>query len=327
MRLAKALLVILVMGAGQAHGSWHETSDAVYPSRGRNLAKQRPISLRHLSSAMAKKWDDLAARYPRMMPQVHVYARNHVAALEDEDMAELETTRSEGKSYAIVDAAAKRFAATQGVPKGLWSFLASDMAFMSLRNSLVYRVETLCAPTTKHLELTSFNEADLKQLLRNLLYVHEDFCAGTVPRRHFLERFLVEKSYDNTAEALLKGRVRDEVLVRVPLSLKLRATSLASKDLDLQGILTHLAPVEEPRALAILSFLRAYPECAIVFWTVSRGFSDNYIAWLAKRPVWGQDLPLLFARGELSKKQRRDLLAQVPYDARAKFLMLKIPSS
>ncbi|MBA4118482.1 MAG: hypothetical protein C0514_06285 [Candidatus Puniceispirillum sp.] len=186
---------------------------------------------------------------------------------------------------------------------------------MSLRESLLYHVGTLCGPIIRHYELTSFDEAGLKELLTNLLYVHEDFCEGTVPRRHFLEAFLVEKSYADAADALLKGRVRDEVLARVPLSLKLRATSLASKDLDLQG------------ALAVLSFLRTYPESAIAFWAVSRGFSNNYIAWLAKRPEWGQDLPILFAWGELSKKQRRDLLAQGPYDARAKFLILKIPPS
>ncbi|MBA4118483.1 MAG: hypothetical protein C0514_06290 [Candidatus Puniceispirillum sp.] len=117
--MAKALLVILGVCSGQVQGSWHEKSDAVYPSRGRNLAKQRPISLRHLSSTMAKKWDDFAARYPRVMPQVHVYARNHVAALEDEDMAALEAARSEEKSFAVVDAASKRFAAAQGAPQAL----------------------------------------------------------------------------------------------------------------------------------------------------------------------------------------------------------------
>ncbi|MCA0371195.1 MAG: hypothetical protein LCH26_08855, partial [Proteobacteria bacterium] len=158
-----------------------------------------------------------------------------------------------------------------------------------------------------------FNEAALPQLLTHLFLVHGDATLGKSPRGVFLSAYFQEQDYDKAANLLLQGKVKEETLAGLSLPLKLRATCLKDAEIDVEEALTRVMPMEEERALAILSFLRTHPLLYSQFWEAEKELSQTYIAWFAAHVTLGFDVStLLLKYGELSKKRRCKLL-DLPY--------------
>ncbi|MBA4118480.1 MAG: hypothetical protein C0514_06275 [Candidatus Puniceispirillum sp.] len=265
-----------------------------------------------LAPEMKEKWNALPLVVKARDESAHL--QDHIAALEPEDVEKLKNPQCSVPE--VIGAAAKRFAARHNIPEVLSDIFAREMSRRPLRESLVSLVEDYCCLKPKE-SLQDFNEVALTQLLTHLFLVHGDAVFGKSPRGVLLSAYLQEQDYDKAANRVLGQSVGEETLAKAPLALKLRAIPLVNKDLGVERLLMRVIPMEESRALAILSFLRISPLAHEVFWEAEKGLSTTYITWLTSANCMNYcNVRSLLKCGELNEDQRRELRALASYAQR-----------
>lgn len=255
---------------------------------------------------MQKKWEELSWAAP---PSRMFNLLLHTAALEPEDVKMLATQEYDVEE--IVEEAAKRFAKGYQIPEALAKNFSIEMGRQSLHDALVSLVKNkYCLFQADEALLRDLDEEGLKDLLRNAFLRNDCLFAHGADYRKFLKTYLQERDFDKAVNTLLQGdEVEKETLARLSLPVKLQATCLIGKGIEVKEVLARILPMEEERALAVLSFLRVYPLAYTAFWEVEKELSLTYIVWVASRyVVKHESISPLLQLGELDEENRQELL-------------------
>ena len=203
--------------------------------------------------------------------------RLQIAALCEQDL----TRMQEGEHiYQVLEDAQNRFAREQGVPVSDASSFTRFMGRMSLHESLLTLAKNAFIQEDLSAFLDTYDVDALKTFLMNRAYVWPETFRSN-KKSSFFEKFSASRSFEETANAMLEGRVSQPSLELLPLPLKLRATALLKTPLNLEEVLTHVSKMEEARALILMCFLEKHHGLYKEIFQAEPSFSTPFLNMLA----------------------------------------------
>ncbi|MCA0370937.1 MAG: hypothetical protein LCH26_07530 [Proteobacteria bacterium] len=251
------------------------------------------------------------------------YYDAHRAVLRAEDKARIYAGESMHK---VVRQAQQRFAREHGVPEAVSEKFSLLMGDGDLRGALIGCLSNDGAMDMLYPDYLSFDINALKHFLNVLYWITEDPFSIS-GRCHFLSYVKTGCSVDEAAERLFRAQFSPEELVQVeeigaqlPLSVRLRATSLFQETPLKLEILSWTRGLDEERALASLSYLAKIKDAdaSRFFMTVAGGLSISYLKIFVTHwplDMSSQELHEILRMGELSQEQIKDF--QLPWHRQA----------
>lgn len=287
-----------------------------------NAPRSLSLSEVTLLEEMQQKWEGFFTNFAILRGQ-NLEAdkkqdiRLQIAALCEQDL----TRMQEGAHiYQVLEDAQNRFAREQGVPVSDASSFTRFMGRMSLHESLLTLAKNAFIQEHSSAFLDTYDVDALKTFLMNRAYVWPETFRSN-KRCSFFEKFSASRSFEETANAMLEGRVSEALLGALPLPLKLRATALLKTPLNLEEVLTRVGKMEETRALALMFLLKNYHRLHKALFQAEPSFSTPYLEMLVHDvsytfPVLTNSkvLPLVLKCDGLSSEEMSVFQSRLPAD-------------